>query len=79
LPVGGIKEKVMAAHRNNITNILLPKKNEQDFEDVPDDVRREITVKFIEDVTEALDYALEKQPDPDFFKHEILNFLRPKL
>ena len=51
LPVGGIKEKVMAAHRNNITNILLPKKNEQDFEDVPEDVRREITVKFIEDVT----------------------------
>lgn len=79
MPVGGIKEKVMAAHRNNIRHVLLPKKNEQDFEDVPEDVRREIKVSFIENVTEALDYALEKKPDPDFFKHEVLGFLRPKL
>ena len=40
LPVGGIKEKVMAAHRNGLKNVILPKKNEQDIEDVPEDLRK---------------------------------------
>ena len=47
LPVGGIKEKVMAAHRNGLKNVLLPKKNEQDIEDVPEDLRNEITIHFV--------------------------------
>ena len=47
LPVGGIKEKVMAAHRNGLKNVILPKKNEQDIEDVPEDLRKEIRVHFV--------------------------------
>lgn len=47
LPVGGIKEKVMAAHRNGLKNVILPKKNEEDLDDVPEDLRREITVHFV--------------------------------
>ena len=47
LPVGGIKEKVMAAHRNGLKNVILPKKNEKDIEDVPEDLRREIKIHFV--------------------------------
>ncbi len=62
LPVGGIKEKVLAAHRAGITTVILPEENERDLEDVPEDVRNEltfITVKTIEDVLkEALGIEL---------------------
>ena len=62
LPVGGIKEKVLAAHRAGITKVILPKENERDLEDVPEDVRNEllfVTVETIEDVLkEALGIEL---------------------
>lgn len=62
LPVGGIKEKVLAAHRAGIKKVILPKENERDLEDVPEDARNEltfVTVKTIEDVLkEALDIDL---------------------
>ena len=79
MPVGGIKEKCMAAHRNGIRNVILPKKNETDFTDVPDDLRDDIKVYFVKTVEEALNLALEDETDPDFFKEEILPFFRPKL
>lgn len=64
LPVGGIKEKVLAAHRAGIKKVILPKENERDLEDVPEDARNEltfVTVKTIEDVLkEALDIDLPK-------------------
>lgn len=54
MPVGGIKEKVMAAHRNGLKNVILPKKNSEDLEDVPEDLRNEINVHFVSTVEEAL-------------------------
>ncbi len=42
LPVGGIKEKVMAAHRNGLKHVILPQKNDQDLDDVPEDLRNDI-------------------------------------
>jgi ATP-dependent Lon protease len=42
LPVGGIKEKCIAAHRNGIRNVILPEKNKKDTEDIPIDVRNQI-------------------------------------
>jgi ATP-dependent Lon protease len=53
LPVGGIKEKVLAAHRAGIKKVILPKENERDLDDVPEDARNElkfVTVETIEDV-----------------------------
>ncbi len=65
LPVGGIKEKVLAAHRSGVRQIILPLENEKDLEDIPEDVRREITfipVETIEEVVKAaLDINLTKQ------------------
>ena len=58
-PVGGIKEKVLAAHRAGIRRILLPSRNEADIEDIPDDVRKELEVVLINRIGEVLDSALE--------------------
>ena len=54
MPVGGIKEKCMAAHRNGIKNVILPKKNENDYTDVPEDLRDELSVYFVNNVEELL-------------------------
>jgi ATP-dependent Lon protease len=60
LPVGGIKEKVLAAHRAGIKTIILPKWNRKDLEDVPQKVQKEITFYFVDDMLEVLRLALEK-------------------
>ena len=79
MPVGGIKEKCMAAHRNNVRNIILPKKNVEDLDDVPEDLRKDLTVHFVSRIEEALNLALEDDVDPEFFKDEVLPFFRAKL
>lgn len=58
MPVGGIKEKILAAHRAGIRKIILPKENERDLQDVPEDVRSELTFKPVETVDEVLKEAL---------------------
>jgi ATP-dependent Lon protease len=62
LPVGGIKEKVLAAHRMCLETIILPKRNEVDLEDLPDEVRDKMTFILVETVDEVLDAALEPAP-----------------
>jgi ATP-dependent Lon protease len=59
-PVGGIKEKVMAAHRAGIRRVVLPARNEADTEDIPEDVRKELEFAYATSVAEALDATLEK-------------------
>lgn len=58
LPVGGIKEKVLAAHRAGIRKVILPKENERDLKDVPDDVRKDLTFVPVETIEEVLKEAL---------------------
>jgi ATP-dependent Lon protease len=58
LPVGGIKEKVLAAHRACLTTVLLPSRNEADLEDVPEEVRKEIEFIYIDTVADAIQVAL---------------------
>jgi ATP-dependent Lon protease len=60
LPVGGIKEKVLAAHRAGIRTILLPKWNKKDIEDIPPKVRREVTFHFVDEMMDVLKFALDK-------------------
>jgi ATP-dependent Lon protease len=59
LPVGGIKEKLLAAHRAGIREVLVPARNERDLEDVPKDVRGELKVHLIKRVDEVLSLVLE--------------------
>ncbi|MEP0762662.1 MAG: endopeptidase La [Chloroflexota bacterium] len=58
LPVGGIKAKVLAAHRAGLDTVILPRRNEPDVEDVPEEVRQAMTFIFVDDVTAALEAAL---------------------
>ncbi|MGH3390842.1 MAG: endopeptidase La, partial [Actinomadura sp.] len=59
LPIGGVKQKLLAAHRAGITTVLIPKRNEPDLEDVPADVLERLTVFAVGDVREVLELALE--------------------
>jgi len=63
LPVGGIKEKVLAGMRAGIKTIILPKKNEKDLEEIPEHIRNQMNFKFIQRMDEAIELAL-KHPDP---------------
>ena len=63
LPVGGIKEKVLAAHRAGIRTILLPKENEADIDDIPQTVRKTLHFVLLERAQEALEYALAKEQE----------------
>ena len=58
-PIGGVKEKVLAAHRAGIRRILLPSRNEADVDDIPEDVRKELQIVFVSRISEVIDGALE--------------------
>jgi ATP-dependent Lon protease len=59
LPIGGVKEKVLAAHRAGLKTVMLPKRNEIDLEDVPDEVRKDIEFVYIDTIDEAIKTALK--------------------
>ena len=62
LPVGGIKEKMLAAHRAGLKTVILPKRNSLDLEDVPEEIRKSLTFVFAESVNDVLKASLEKLP-----------------
>ncbi|MEZ5321826.1 MAG: S16 family serine protease [Microthrixaceae bacterium] len=59
LPIGGVKQKVLAAHRAGITEVILPKGNEADLDDIPATVRDRLVITLVEDVAEVIERALE--------------------
>jgi ATP-dependent Lon protease len=59
LPIGGVKQKVLAAHRVGLTEVILPKRNGKDLDDLPQTVRDQMTFHLVSDVAEVLDLALE--------------------
>jgi ATP-dependent Lon protease len=63
LPVGGVKEKVLAAHRAGIKHIILPKRNEDDLKEIPESVRNEISFHFVSEMVEVLKMALTPEND----------------
>ena len=58
LPIGGVKEKVLGAHRAGITTIILPKENESHIDDIPEDVRKQLTFHFVRTLDELFEIAL---------------------
>ena len=63
LPIGGVKQKVLAAHRAGLKEVVLPARNGADLDDVPDQVRDDITFHLVEDVREVLAIALEPRKE----------------
>ena len=59
LPIGGVKEQVLAAQRAGITTVLLPARNRRDLDDIPADVRERMRFEWLETVDDALQAALE--------------------
>ena len=64
LPIGGVKEKLLAAHRAGIKNVILPKENEKDLQDIPTDVLASLKIDLVETMDEVLQVALERIPVP---------------
>ncbi|MDO8452474.1 MAG: endopeptidase La [bacterium] len=62
LPIGGVKEKVIAAHRAGLKTIILPKDNKKDMEEVPDRVKRDIKFVFADHLDQVLDVAFDRSP-----------------
>jgi len=58
LPIGGVKQKVLAAHRAGLSRVILPQRNEADLDDVPEDVRKEMTFHLAESIEQVLEHAL---------------------
>lgn len=63
LPVGGIKEKIIAAQRSGITCVILPSANKRDFDDVPDFIRKELTVHFVENYRDVHSIVFSQKKD----------------
>ncbi|MBN9100858.1 MULTISPECIES: endopeptidase La [unclassified Pseudonocardia] len=62
LPIGGVKQKLLAAHRAGLTDVIIPKRNEPDLDDLPESVRGELRIHPVADVSEVLELALEPAP-----------------
>ena len=61
LPIGGLKEKLLAASRHRIFEVIIPKDNEKDLPDIPENVRNQMTLHFVESMDEVLKIALERE------------------
>ncbi|MCK9048155.1 endopeptidase La [Haemophilus influenzae] len=63
LPIGGLKEKLLAAHRGGIKTVLIPKENVKDLEEIPENVKQNLTIHAVETIDEVLGLALENPPE----------------
>jgi ATP-dependent Lon protease len=70
LPVGGIKEKVIAAQRAGIKRVMLPARNRKDFEEIPEGARKQLEFIWLERVDEAVSSALEPETKTDSMTSE---------
>ena len=64
LPIGGLKSKILAAHLSGARVVILPKKNEKDLRDIPDEIRKQIKVVLVDSMDQVLDAALRRNPQP---------------
>jgi ATP-dependent Lon protease len=74
LPIGGLKEKIIAAHRGGIKTVLIPKENEKDLKDIPKLITRSMTIVPVEHMDEVLSHALILEDGDRLFKEVDLPF-----
>ena len=61
LPIGGLKEKLMAAHRHGIKEAIMPRENEKDLPDIPDAIKQTMKLNFVDSMDQVLKIALERE------------------
>jgi ATP-dependent Lon protease len=64
LPIGGLKSKILAAHLAGAKMVILPRKNEKDLRDIPDEILKQIKIVTVENMEQVLDSALRQKPTP---------------
>jgi ATP-dependent Lon protease len=64
LPIGGLKEKLLAAHRGNIKTVIIPMENERDLKEIPDNIKADLQIKPVKWIDEVLQFALQYMPTP---------------
>jgi ATP-dependent Lon protease len=64
LPIGGLKEKLLAAHRGGIKTVLIPQENVKDLVEIPDNIKNKLDIHPVKWVDQVLDFALERRPEP---------------
>ncbi len=65
LPIGGLKEKLLAAHRGGITTVLIPSQNEKDLAEIPENIKQNLDIKPVHWIDEVLEHALQYMPTPN--------------
>ncbi len=64
LPIGGLKEKLLAAHRGGIKTVLIPEDNERDLADIPDNIKQNLNIQIVKWIDDVLQLALQSMPEP---------------
>ena len=64
LPIGGLKEKLLAAHRGGIELVIIPEENERDLKEVPDNIKGDLDIRPVKWMDQVIDLALERKPTP---------------
>ncbi len=64
LPIGGLKEKLLAAHRGGITTVIIPEENERDLKDIPENIKTSLSIHCVKWIDEVLQLALQREPTP---------------
>jgi len=64
LPIGGLKEKLLAAHRGGITTVLIPEENRKDLAEIPENVKEKLDIRPVRWIDEVLEVALQHPPEP---------------
>ena len=64
LPIGGLKEKLLAAHRGGIEMVIIPEENERDLKEVPDNIKEDLDIRPVKSMDQVIELALERRPEP---------------
>ncbi|HJW21088.1 MAG TPA: endopeptidase La, partial [Candidatus Limnocylindrales bacterium] len=64
LPIGGLKSKILAAHLSGAKMVIIPRKNEKDLRDIPDEIRKQLKIVLVDSMDQVLDHALRRRPKP---------------
>ena len=64
MPIGGLKEKLLAARRGGIKTVIIPKENVRDLKEIPDNIKKELDIRPVEWIDDVLNVALERNPTP---------------